>query len=499
MTRVQKPKNSKSNVVSIEPEPGGNVAVAEEPEPETPFDDPQASSEPVASATPAKPPHETRRALTFWERVRAIPKAEWGARAYIYVYCLEPICNLKLQGETKFLVRLQEPVDDQNFLMADYGSGKYRLVLVQRKPAADKSDTVDSIEVEIYNPKYPPKIPRSVWVNDRRNDRWAALLPKEEPVAPPTPLGAVSDAFKTFSEIQQNIRREITPPPAAPLPEPPDRVAEFRGMLAVAKEMMPPPQPATDNKVLDTVVSLLMKQIDTAQAETKELRQELRDAMKERHGDHDSFDTLFEKFEKIAPRVQSLLGVGGDKLTDVVHGRRRPWWEETLTQLIPAIAPGINSLAGAAANYFLMPKGGLGAPAAPPNGQANLPAPQAPPDPLQPLRQKVGNFLGANLAAVQKYFTGFVQGAPSELDPESKMDGEDLAIWINTGNPDILRDARSLGSANLVAMFQAAPAIWVNIQPHEARFRTFLDQVLSFSPDEPEADEGKPVDLTEEK
>ena len=500
MARARKPNNPKSNLVSMEPEPGGNVAVAEEPEPETPFDD----RPPASAAKPALPPHETKTAIDFWARVRSIPKADWGSRAFIYVYCLEPICDLRQGGEKKYLVRLQEPVEDQNFLMADYGSGKYRLTLVHRKPAADKSDTMDNIDLEIYNPKYPPKIPRAVWMNDRRNDRWAALLPKEEPPQPPTPLGAVSDAFKTFTDIQKSIREEITPPPAPPMPAAPpprDPVADFKGMLQVAKEMMPPPPPpATDNKVLDTVVQLMMKQLDASQAETKELRQELRDAMKEQsNGGTDNLETLFDKFEKIAPRVQSLLGLGGEKLTDVVHGRRRSWWEDALVQLIPAVAPGVNALAGAAANYFLMPRGGLGAPPSQQNGQAALPAPQAQPDPLQPLRQKVGNFLGANLSAVQRYFEGYVRGAASKIDPDSPMDGEDLAIWINEGNPEILRDARALGSANLIAMFQAAPAIWVNIQPHEAKFREFLDQVLSFTPDAPEtADEGKPLDLTEE-
>jgi hypothetical protein len=501
MARSKKPANSKSNVVPMTPEGDGNVAVAE-PEPETPFDSPETPETPGAAA-----PVIPKRALTFWQRVSSIPSADWGSRAFVYVYCLEPICDLRQGGEKKYLVRLQSPPRDENFLMADYGSGKYRLTLVHRKPAADKQDAVDTLDVEIYNPAYPPKIPKAVWMNDRRNDRWAALLPKEEAPHPPTPLGAVSDAFKTFTEIQREIR-EQNPPPQPPAPPPPvDKVSEFRGMLQAAKEMMPAPAPATDNKVLDTVVQLMMKQLDASQAETKELRAEMRDMMKSRNSEHgETFETIIDKFEKIAPKLQGLLGLGGEKVTDIVHGRRREWWQELLISAAPQVAPGLNAMMGAAANYFLMPKGGLGgAPQANP-GQQALPGPtngQPPqPDALHPLRVKVGRFLESNLMPMQKAFEDFMKKKPR--DPEDAeqgyLDGSDFAAWVaEYHGPQILQDARSLGSANIVEMFKAAPAIWAAIAPKEVQFRQFLDQVLAFTPDEvEEPEEGKPVDLTEE-
>jgi hypothetical protein len=502
MARTKKPNNSKSNVVSMSAEDGGNVAVAEpEPktEPETPFDSP-------ADQTPAAPviPKKT---LNFWQRVDSVPSADWGSRAFIYVYCLEPICDLRQGGEKKYLVRLQNPVRDENFLMADYGSGKYRLTLVHRKPAADKQDTVDTIDVEIYNPKYPPKIPRTVWMNDRRNDRWAALLPKEEPPQPPTPLGAVSDAFKTFTDIQKEIRESLPKPAEQPAALPPaDRVAEFRGMLAAAKEMMPAPAPATDNKVLDTVVQLMMKQLDASQQETKELRQELRDMMKEQNNKpSENFESIIDKFEKIAPKIQGLLGLGGDKLTDVVHGRRRGFWEELALKAVEELSPGVNSLLTAGGQFLLAPKGGafqIG-----PQQQAALPAPngngqqpQQQADPLLPLKQKVGNFLGSNLKPLQKHFEAYVK---AELrDPDDKeagiQDGSDFAIWIEENHGiEILTDARQLGADQITLMFQSTPAIWAAIKPHEQKFREFLYQVLAYTPEE--GDEGRPVDLTEEK
>lgn len=491
------------------PEAGGSIAVAE-PEPETPFDTPEAPQSPrtppAKSEAPLKKP-------TFYDKVKRIPKEDWGTRAYIYVYCWEPICNLKMGGENKYLVRLGQPLYDEQLLMVDYGSGKYHLKLVYRKPGGNDGDTVDTTEVEVYNPKYPPKIPRSVWMNDPRNEKWAALLPKEEPPVQPTGLGTVTDAFETFTKIRKDMREEITPAALPPPPPPVDPVAQFRSMLQTAKEMMPPPQaPATDNKVLDTVVQLMMKQLDASQSETKELRAEMREMMRTNKADHgdSSFEGMIDKFEKIAPKLQGILGLGGEKLTDVVHGRKRDWWQELLINAAPQAMPGLNALMGAAANYFMAPKGpGLGAP--PANGQQQtLPAPAngtgqqqptATADPLQPLRTKVGGFLQANLKPMQKYFESYVKGELSDPDdPESKIDGEDFAIWVDDAfGSESLTDARSLGSANIVAMFQVSP-YWAAIAPVEAKFREFLDQALRYTPmaqDQPEGAEGKPVDLTD--
>lgn len=500
MPRPKKPEKKPHNLAQMPPASTGNVAVADAP-PQTPFDTPeiQPTSPQQAAPIPKVPKNPT-----FFQRVAAIPKLDWGTRAFIYVYCLEPICNLKGAGETKYLVKLQQPIQDEDWLMIDYGSGKYRLQLVHRKPAADKADSIDTYECEIFNPKFPPKIPRNVWMNDPRNEKWASLLPKEEPVVPPTGLGTVTDAFATFTKIRQDMREEFTPPAAVPQ----DDVAKFKGMVDVVRTIMPQPAPATDNKMLDTVMALMMKQIDASQQETRELRAELRTAMGQKQANGDSsFEAMLDKFEKIAPKLQGLLGLGGEKLTDVVHGRRRPWYEELAVNALPQLAPGFNTLIGAAASYFMGGnKPGLGGGAAAPQTQlaaANGQPAAAAADPLEALRKKVGAFLGANILPMQKRFEAFVKGELRDpSDPsQGKADGTDFAYWIfeSFGN-DILQSARQLGSANITAMFRDSP-YWVAIQPQEKKFAEFLDQVLAFTPDEGNEnnEEEAPVDLTEEE
>ena len=122
----------------------------------------------------------------FFERVASVPKEDWGTRAFMYVYADEPVCSKKTFGETRYLLKSSAPILDFEQLKQDYGSFKGWMSLNLRKTGKDATDEVDRLNFEIYDPKFPPKIPRSAWANDDRNKRWADLLPpKHRRPAPP--------------------------------------------------------------------------------------------------------------------------------------------------------------------------------------------------------------------------------------------------------------------------------------------------------------------------
>ena len=298
------------------------------PEPAAPESQPGTEQ----TARPAPPNVRNKGKESFWHKVREIPKEEWGKRAWIYVYCLEPVCNLKTAGENKYLVKSAEPITDEDSIMHDYGSGKYRLNLVYRKPAADRGDEVDATEIEIYNPKYPPKIPRTAWMNDPRNERWAALLPKEEPPVVQSGLGQVTEAFKTFTEIQKEVRQQ-NPPPVAQS----DDMEKFTGMVSAVKSLLPSPAPATDNAMLNTVVTLLTAQINYSQQEAAQLRKQVFDLITTRQNETNGIEAIIEKADSWLPKLKGLLNLGGDKLTEVVHGRPRQWWQELVLGVAPPL------------------------------------------------------------------------------------------------------------------------------------------------------------------
>ena len=117
----------------------------------------------------------------FFEGQKRIQSEDWGTRANVYLYRLEPITDrLKGGNSTVFVMKYDEPVD-QDKILVDHGSGKYRAILTFRKPGENTGDQVDSAIFEMLNPNFPPKVPPGEWVNDSRNKKWAwaaPMLPK---------------------------------------------------------------------------------------------------------------------------------------------------------------------------------------------------------------------------------------------------------------------------------------------------------------------------------
>src|SRR5438477_19358 len=106
-------------------------------------------STPESAAAPANPPVQPPKPrlpgacepeVVFFNRVAGIQRADWGARVLLYLYQLEPICNLKGQGGKAYLMRYSEPVRDLQQILLTHGSGRYRFMLVMNKMSADASN-----------------------------------------------------------------------------------------------------------------------------------------------------------------------------------------------------------------------------------------------------------------------------------------------------------------------------------------------------------------------
>jgi hypothetical protein len=83
---------------------------------------------------------------------------------------------------------------------------------------------------------------------------------------------------------------------------------------------------------------------------------------------------------------------------------------------------------------------------------------------------------------------------------EKSEAGEDFAYWIFTSGAGErpLTDARAMGTTNIVNLFRQTPAVWAVLQQHEASLIAFMDQVLSWKPEQAaDVDEDEGVtDLT---
>jgi hypothetical protein len=499
MAKRPNPKKKASNVVTMEPESAGNVAIAEI-EPETPFDGPPPpiTSPALPLPAPAAPsPSPQKRNPSFFERAQAIPKVDWGTRAFIYVYCLEPICNLKMGGESKYLVRLSEPIADEQALMVDYGSGKYRLQLVNRKAGANNSDAIDTKEIEIYNPKYPPKIPRAVWMNDPRNERWAALLPKEEPPAPATGLGTLTEAFKTFGEIRKDLREELTPAPAPPAPPAPPPVDPMEAGLRIANMMMTLKADNPMNEFYRDEMKALRDELKEERAETRRLLAEARKPAPE--GEKFGIKQAITEFKGLLPDLKEMFPGMANAAGEITRGRTNGWdiLRDTVTSVAPTLIDYAGKIALAYATRMPTPQNGqqtippnlqLAAPqgSPQPNGQPPAAGQQTPAQPQQ-MPPKFFIFLSQPTVrnALMKYFTEFKNG-----DIEAGMD---FAQWASDADgAEVLQDGRSLGSATIIGGLKNSP-FWPLFAADEGKLVAFVDQVLAWSPppaDTPDGGDG---------
>ena len=121
-----------------------------------PLVDPEIASEPAEK--PGFDPEEA--AKRFQSQMNSIEEADWGTRAQIYLYRTEPIIDRTRGGDKKYIMCYHEPINEDKVLI-EHGSGKYKAMLAFRKQGDGKADELAAWYFSILNPKFPPKIPRS--------------------------------------------------------------------------------------------------------------------------------------------------------------------------------------------------------------------------------------------------------------------------------------------------------------------------------------------------
>jgi len=434
---------------------------------------------------------------TFWEKLQVIPLDDWGARFYVYLYRLEPLIDRLRSGEKKYVMRYEKAVDEETILV-EHGSGRYRLVLVCLKPASKESSEMASLDFDLLNGKYPPKVPKGEWLDDPRNTRWAwakaSIDPPVVPLAAGNPAETFMEAVRLTNDIRGQVREELVPAETEKKTSATSTIADFTGLVGAVKTLMPAPPPATDNKMLETVVSLLQSQIAASNQEAQQLRAQVFQLITDRKNEKPTTSALdvvkgfIDEADNLIPKIRGLFTATTDGVTSVVHGRPRKWWEDSLVKLAEGAAP-------------LIPQVGarLLAPPRPAMQVApQIAAPGQQPQPSNPANDAALRLMGLIqrprlVQKLQEVFTGFMQGKTEEGVP---IDGEDFAIWLHDAHgEEPLKDLQLLGTGNVLVLMKQQPW-WQLVAAHEAKMQEFLSQILQFQPeleDEPDGDE---TDLT---
>ena len=426
----------------------------------------------AASVQQPKPPKKSE---GFFDRLRNIAIPDWGTRYYLYVYRLEPLIDRLRSGEIKYTMRYAEPIDEQK-LMLEHGSGRYRLNLVALKPATgkDSGTEIGRYECDILNAAYPPKIPKGEWMDDPRNKKWAWA---REPDAP-TPAtaaqssGSVIDAMRVVNEIRGQVRDEMEPDQ-----EPDNPVATALGM---AKDLL---QMRADNPMVDILkdeLKDLRAEAAAERAENRKLQAEMRAPAAPQATN--PITNVVQTIKELEPLFEKFMPKVTEAAKEVVRGRRPGFGEILVEQGLPILGDILKPWSTALAARFMQ--------AQPPNGYAPIGPQPAVPQPgqpviagpaAQPTPPRIIQFLSQPMviSAFKSHFDDFVR---AKTDDEKEA-GLEFAYWIfkSMGEQPLI-DARAMGTSNILMLFKNTAPIWATLQQHESKLVEFLDQVVSWKP-----------------
>jgi hypothetical protein len=431
------------------------------------------ASDPPNPPNPAPPAADT---LTFFARMGKIAKEDWGSRALLYLYRLEPVIDRLRGGDKKYVRRYAEPVDEEAIKM-EHGSGRYRLVLTFRKPSAEQSSQIDNYEFDILDRAFPPKIPAGEWVDDPRNGKWAwakDLVDGKE--KPPDPMRVVNDAFDIVDRVKGGANIQ---PARTPAQEVKDMAAAMKDLGIVG---------AADKKEDAGVLAVVMQMFTAQQAQQAAVQAQLEAA---RQREHQTFmellkDARKEKDEKpnglgmvkdlfgglkdLLPAIREIWPEAKDVVTRSV---KREWWQELITDGLPIAGDVLKPFANVAAQIILSksaPRPAVTAAIAPPTPQS----------PTAPGETDTAAFVRSTVVPAM------LNRLP--LDAPGDELGSEFAEWLADGyGTDRLQQIQSAGADWTIQYFQNSPQ-WQFILAicTQQKFEAFIRAFMTWKPkDEP--------------
>lgn len=493
-----KTKASKKKLLKIISPPSVKPPETAPDTPSTPFDSPpvEPKQEPP---TPFKRKPGRPEKKSFWDHVNEIPLSEWQAkRFYLYAYLSEPFCNIKTEGEPGYLRKFYEPVDPE-FFLKEWGSGKYFLRLKEKRPGEKSDRDVDTLTFEIYNPTYPPKLPRKLWENDPRNERWLSMLPKEQKEASKQETMEILNAM---FDMQDRIEDRMERAKGAEESQSPNAILDTAARLielTKPKENGTPAAAAIDPwaaaerilnmrsdnpmvTILQGELTALRHSLDEERKERIELQTKMWEAklaaleakMAPTASPAKSLVEQIKELTTIKSEVANLLGFGTD---GAAAPRSRmsgtmEFWKDLVTEVINA--PVLNGVGQMLLSRFMQGAPGMAVSGANPaqNGVAQSPAVNLIQWVQGTLMEPIVRFLNGN------------------------SDGGDFADYVFEGWPDRLVPLQRMthpqmpgqtGAPVIIELFRHSDIWQTQLAYRETQFRQFVTEFCAWRPEgEPE-------------
>lgn len=439
---------------------------------------------PRADESPSEDSH------SFFDTLVKVDARDWGTRYWIYVYRLEPTIDRTRTGDPKYIQSYAEPINEDR-LLADHGSGKYKMILNFRKPGAERGDEIDTGYISVLNMEFPPKIAPGEWVDDPKNRKWSwakKYFPTEQPQG-----NNAADPMKTletYNKIRKDIVAEVQP--QHPETEPEERMLtlaaviekmvpkqDFNSIAALLKELRPPE---------DKLSEFLLKQhteLMTQFLKTREGTEKTTNGI-------GMIREVVNGLRELLPTAKELIPGIGD--AGGVHRSRMNSWQELTVAIAPFATQILTPLSGMLAQVLIQRVTGG------PGQATHLPAlPATTPATMMPFLQMIGppmmNY--ARLIAT-----------PEHIDPAEL--GADFASWVHEGfgaNPhydNAIVAARGMGVIGIMAAFRGTP-LWTDKGPQanlpslaelEGKLPAFFEAFLNWQPSQAGEEDDTAAEVT---
>jgi len=456
---------------------------------------------------PPKGEDRIPKVMSFFKRVDSIAKEDWGTRAAIKVYRLEPSIDRLRLGEPKHIQRYTEPVDEDR-IKADHGSGRYRLYLNFKVPTEQSERELDSMEIDILDMNFPPKLARGEWLDIPANKKWEwcrnllPATPGQQQEQRATATQELAETLSVLDSIQDRALERAQP--AA------QRVDSTLDIIRAVKELTPAPPPATDNALLNTVVTLMQTQIQVARDDNKELRKEIQDMRNGPQKAGGALGTLKEivtEAKSLWPDLKEMFPNLGQRIAGGMRAPRsnmsadQEFFQPIVTRILDGIAPVVPMLV----TRLMTPNAptGFQSPPAPAIAPANGTAPAA--SPAQPNAPANGAAPAPDVPPFnpQQAFEFLKQHAKPFVDSfKDGMSGIDFAerLFDLYGGEwqglSWLYAKQAFGADAIVGLFEKSP-FWPEIAAMKEEFQKYVGEFVAWQPgqEEPEP-QGKTVNTS---
>jgi hypothetical protein len=412
---------------------------------------------------PPKTQDRIPRVLSFFDKVAEIPKDDWGPRARIKIYRTEPSIDRVSLGKKRYVRDSLQPIDEDAIKRATWGgSGSYRLYLTYKAPNEREGKELDSVEVDILDTEYPPRLEPGEWLDLPENAKWkwAKGLLEPPPPVPQTPMSSIVEVMNATNEIRKTAIEEMRQAAPAAAAENPMVTA-----MGLAKELL---TIRADNPM----VTMMSEQLTAMRAELAAQRARsdmLTDKLSEKAKQEDkpadplqTIKSIFDTFKSVREQAADVMPSSGGR------SRLGPWME-FFQPVLPGIVDMLKPVAVAIAQQGSQPN--------------PAPRPQIQQTPsAHPPQEDFAVFLDLITPRMFHFLRDYEDPAP------------EFASWFHDGwGPTAQRAVdtiNGMGGVPAVMNFYRASKHWPQISGIEPQFTQFLADVIAWKP---EGEEPPPV------